>query len=117
VRDDSVYLEFIIEGVQLVEQYLGGNQPLEEHLFRSDPLRRDAALRRLETLSDAASHLSAELKSRHPEVHWPQITGFRNVLAHAYMDVDYDLVWRTIVEDLPVLKTIAEEELRQLGSD
>ena len=78
---------------------------------------QDAVLRRLETLAEATNRLSPELKHRHNTISWRDIYGFRNVIAHGYLLVNLDLVWQTIEVNLPSLKTVVAEELRQLGSD
>lgn len=57
------------------------------------------------------------MKERHPEIPWTDMTGYRNVLVHAYMDIRLDRVWRTIVDDLPALKRFVEQELRDRGHE
>jgi len=66
----------------------------------------------LETLADAASHLSEIVKARHPEIPWRQISDFRNVLAHGYSDIRLDWVWEATDADLGLLKSVVHEELR-----
>ena len=39
------------------------------------------------------------------------IAGFRNRIVHAYMDVDPDLLWTVIEDDLPALVRMASDEL------
>jgi uncharacterized protein with HEPN domain len=73
-------------------------------------------LRRLETLADAASHLSEAAKARHPEIPWQQITDFRNVLAHGYADIRLDRVWEAIDADLTSLQKVVHEELGGISS-
>ncbi|MGD9890110.1 MAG: DUF86 domain-containing protein [Dehalococcoidia bacterium] len=68
-------------------------------------------LRRMETLADAAGHLSVALKSRHPQIPWRQITTFRNILAHGYTDIHLDRVWQAIEIDVPLLKSVIDAEL------
>jgi uncharacterized protein with HEPN domain len=112
VRDGKAYLELVAESITLVEQYViaqGGTPSVT--LFSDDLRTQDAVLRRLEILADAAGHLSGELKARHPEIAWRKINDFRNVLAHAYMEVDLDLVWSAIEDDLPALKVVVDAEL------
>lgn len=114
MRDDEVYLRHIAECIALVEQYVTlDDGTLSEALFTEDALTQDAVLRRLEILADAASHLSGELKARHPHIPWRQINDFRNVLAHAYMDIRVDRVWSVIEVDLPPLKAAVSHELTQ----
>jgi uncharacterized protein with HEPN domain len=38
--------------------------------------------RLIQPLGEAAARVSGDLTSRHPEVPWPQIMAFRNILIH-----------------------------------
>lgn len=109
MRNDEAYLEHIADGIDVIEEYLTG---IDRQRFGDDRLRQDAVLRRLETLADAASHLSAGLKARHPEVDWGKVAGFRNVLAHGYLRIDLDVVWAVVTERLPELKAVVRAELK-----
>ncbi len=112
MRDDAVYLDYIAENIEIIEEYLQWVEGLpEKRLFSEDQMRQDAVLRRLETLGEAASHLSTELRARHPEIDWRKIVDFRNILAHGYMNIQTDRVWNNIVEDLPALKAVIGIEL------
>jgi uncharacterized protein with HEPN domain len=110
VRDDRLYLEYIQESIARVEQYARRG----ETVFNTDPMVQDAVLRRMETLADAAAHLSDGVKARHRDVRWRQLTDFRNALAHAYAEIRLDLVWRAVTQDLATLKIVVEEELTRL---
>jgi uncharacterized protein with HEPN domain len=117
VRDDAVYLQYIAESIELIEDYIAGvdGSPYQA-LFYDDLRTQDAVLRRMETLADAASHLSDGLKGRHPHIPWRQIADFRNVLAHGYADIRLDRVWRAVVADLPTLKAVVRGELDMLSN-
>lgn len=39
-----------------------------------------------------------------PDVPWSAIVGMRNRLVHAYFDVDTDVVWKTVTNELPALR-------------
>ena len=47
---------------------------------------------------------SDELKKRHPEIPWPQIVAFRNILVHAYFGVDWTEVWQAATRQAPELR-------------
>jgi uncharacterized protein with HEPN domain len=47
------------------------------------------------------------VKEREPEVDWPGISRFRNVVAHGYLEIDLGEVWSIIQEKLPALKEAA----------
>jgi uncharacterized protein with HEPN domain len=55
-------------------------------------------------LAESTKRLSDELKSAHREIEWASIAGLRNVLVHAYFDVDLEVVWGIVQVDLPRLK-------------
>ena len=107
MRDDTVHLMYIRDSIDLVERYAAHG----ESVFSSDQLTQDAVLRRMETLADAAAHLSDRLKNRHPEINWQQISDFRNILAHGYVEIRLDQVWQAIEHDLPMLKQAVDQEL------
>ncbi len=66
-------------------------------------MAEDAIERNLQIIGEAVNHLPEEITGAHPEIPWPQIRGFRNILVHQYFGVDVDVV-RDVVEDhLPPL--------------
>lgn len=85
--------------------------------FDADLELQDATLRRLQTLSESAQRLSDVFKDAHPEVSWSRIAGMRNRLVHAYLDIDLDIVWNTIVIDLPAIGALAIGELGRLRAE
>lgn len=72
---------------------------------KNDEKTVDAVIRNIEVIGEASSHLSAEVKKRYAAVPWSMVKGIRNILAHEYFGVDLEIIWKTIQEDLPTLKT------------
>ena len=67
-----------------------------------DEVLYDAALRNLQTLSEATQMLPEELKSQFPAIPWREISGFRNILVHNYLgDIDALTVKAVIERHLP----------------
>ncbi len=50
-----------------------------------DEVLYDAALRNLQTLSEATQQLPDNKKAEWPAIPWREISGFRNILAHNYL--------------------------------
>lgn len=73
-----------------------------------------ALTRCLEIIGEAASKLSSELRHRAPSIPCAKMVSMRNHLIHAYFDVDLDIVWTTVVEDLPPLSPVLESVLAQI---
>jgi uncharacterized protein with HEPN domain len=109
-RDENL-LRYISESITRVEQYTQNGQ----EAFLAGPVFQDAVVRRLETPADAAGRLSLALKARHPELPWRDISGFRNVVAHGYLELDLGRIWRTVEVYIPALKAIVDEELGRSG--
>ena len=76
-----------------------------------DGLVRDGIIWRLETLGEATTHLSTELKARHPEIPWREIAGFRNIAAHGYLVIRPDRLRQILAEDLGPLRAVVEGEI------
>jgi len=75
----------------------------------SDRMLNLSLARLLEILGEAASRVSSENRAKHPGIPWSQIVSLRNQLIHGYDEVDFDILWRIVTEDLDPL--IAELEM------
>lgn len=112
MTDDAVYVQHMLDSIARIESY---TEDVGEREFKEEPLIQDAVIRHLEIVGEAASRISEATQQRHDDVPWRDITGMRNKLIHGYFGVDVDVVWETIVEDLPPLKRQLES-IRTDGS-
>ncbi|WP_250124971.1 HepT-like ribonuclease domain-containing protein [Chroococcidiopsis sp. CCMEE 29] len=62
-----------------------------------------ALVKDIEIVGEAASRISAEYRAKYPQLSWTQIIGIRNRLTHAYFEVNLDIVWQVVTNDLPTL--------------
>lgn len=62
----------------------------------------------IEIIGEAAYQLSPEAREEVPDIPWPDIVAMRHRLVHAYFDIDLDVLWRAIQDDLPPLISILE---------
>jgi uncharacterized protein with HEPN domain len=106
-RHDRDYLAHILRAAEAIQH--SAERGREAFLASEDAY--DAGLRRLHAIAESTQRLSPDVRSRHPEVPWAQIAGFRNRIVHAYMDVDPDIVWSIIEDEVPVLVNLARDEL------
>lgn len=60
-------------------------------------------------IGEATRRLNEDFRKQHNEVPWKDMAGMRDVFIHFYHGVDDEEVWRTIVEDLLLLKTQIEK--------
>jgi len=101
MREDRVYLQHIVECIRRIEENTGQGR---EEFLQSHTLQ-DAVLRNLQTLSEATQRLSDDSKAKHPQIEWPRIAAFRNVLVHNYLGLDLEIIWQITQRDVPELKT------------
>jgi uncharacterized protein with HEPN domain len=108
MREEKLYLKDIANCIERIESYTSGGK--EE--FLRQPIIQDAVVRNFEIIGEATKRLSWELKQAYPNVKWRQVSGFRDILIHDYLRVDLDEVWGIIERDLPILKKVIIEILR-----
>jgi uncharacterized protein with HEPN domain len=65
----------------------------------------DAIIKNLTVLGEAANHVSENIKSRYSTIPWRVLAGLRNRLAHAYFEVDVDILFGVLKESGPELLT------------
>jgi uncharacterized protein with HEPN domain len=102
MKDDRTYLLHIEECISDINTFVKGNR----ELFLNDKLVRNATLRSLQTLAESTTRLSDDFKANHPNIPWRKIRGFRNVIVHDYLGLDYEAVWLVIEIELPKLSSI-----------
>ncbi|MFN3215484.1 MAG: DUF86 domain-containing protein [Acidimicrobiales bacterium] len=78
-------------------------------VLATDPVVQAAAQRWIEVLGEAASHLTDELRSAHPEIPWREIIGTRVILAHAYFHIDQDIIGNVVQRDIPAIRLELEQ--------
>ncbi len=69
-------------------------------------------VRLLEIIGEASSRVTESTKKSHPEIPWQQISGLRNRLIHGYNQVDLDILWNILQDDIPVLLANIEKVFR-----
>jgi uncharacterized protein with HEPN domain len=93
--DDRVRLEHMVEAAENALRYAAGHDRGE--LDGDSPLQY-ALLHAVQIVLEASWKLSAA-----PEVDWAAMAGMRHRLVHDYFDIDNDVLWRSVQEDLPAL--------------
>ena len=105
-RNSSLYLLDILDAGQAIQSYVEGYNYED---FAVDRKTLDAVVRCFEVIGEAVKHLPEEWKAEHLEIPWHAIAAFRNILAHAYFNIDASIVWTSLQRDLePLLKACAQ---------
>jgi uncharacterized protein with HEPN domain len=111
MRDDRQRLADILEATKLLGKFQAGRNRDD---LNKDLLLRSALLHQLFVIGEAATRLSQPLQDKYPAVPWRAICGFRNFIAHEYFSLDSDIIWQTVIVDVPSLET---QVLEILGNE
>lgn len=109
LRTDKVRVRHILDASRESLEFVKGRARAD---LDSDRKLNLALVRLLEVIGEASRGLSEEFRTQHPELPWQKMVGMRNRLIHGYYDVDLDVVWETVTEDLPGLINKLENTLR-----
>lgn len=84
--------------------------------LEADEVLTLAIVRLIEIIGEAAANVSLERREQLSDIPWSEIVGMRNRVVHAYFDVDFNIVWDTLENNLPLLISQLETILRDEGN-
>lgn len=99
-RSADQRIDDILRAIERCQRYVAALDS-DDHVLVE--MAEDAVERNLQIIGEAVVNLPAEITGAHPEIAWPQIRGFRNILVHQYFGVDIDTVRDVIQTHLPPL--------------
>lgn len=101
MRDYKLYLKDILKAADKVDKYAKG---LTLGKLGSNGLVTDAIVRNLEIIGEAVKNIPSSIKTKYPKVEWKKIAGLRDILAHEYFGIDFQILWDIIKHKLPEFK-------------
>lgn len=105
-KDDLEFVRHIIEAIKLIETYL---KNVKKEEFIGNPEKRDAVIRELTVIGEAAKSISDPFRSKNPSIEWKDLAAVRDIVVHQYFKIDLDIVWDTVKNNLPTLKKKLEQ--------
>jgi uncharacterized protein with HEPN domain len=100
-RDWRLYADDIIESCGKIRRYVAG---MNYEAFVGDERTRDAVIRNIEIIGEAAKSLPDEVIDRMPGVEWRKVRGMRDVVAHGYFGLSTKVIWDTATTKVDALE-------------
>ncbi len=97
-RDFILYLDDMILSMQKIEEYTAD---YDFNKFKETSLVVDAVIRNFEIIGEASKMIPEEIQKKYPEIPWKKMYGLRNLIAHQYFGVDYEMIWEIAKNNLP----------------
>ena len=104
MSEPRVFLDYLLDMREALVDIRVFTRGLSRDDFLGDKKTFNACLRSLEVLGEAAGKIPAAVREQYPHLPWAEMVGMRNRLIHEYFGVDADIVWQTLIEDLPPLE-------------
>lgn len=95
--EDLVRLRHMLDAAEKILEY---TKTCKRNNLDEDEKLTLALVRLLEIMGEAAKNTSDECRQEHSPIPWRQIAGTRDRLIHGYFDVDFDIVWKIISQDI-----------------
>lgn len=108
---DKMRLEHIAEAIERLQTHAGN---LSEEELQADVLRYYGIVKNIEIIGEAARMLTEQFKDAHPEVEWRSIGDMRNFLVHEYFQVDSEVVFSVIHNEIPELQNHISRYLSEI---
>lgn len=112
---DELALKHIRQAICRIQRYL---VDFDRAGFLSNEEKQDAVIRNLEVIGEAAGNVQRhfpDFTSQYPDLPLKAAYGTRNALAHGYLKVDLEVVWKSVERDLPMLEAQVSEVILALG--
>ena len=106
-KDDAIRLRHMLDAAQEAIEFAQGKTRPD---LGDNRLLVLALVKDIEIIGEAAYQVSRTTREQLPGIPWDDIIGMRHRLVHAYFDINLDILWRTVQDDLPPLL----EELREI---
>ncbi len=90
----------MLDAIDAIERYCAHGKTA----FEQNELLQVWFVHHLQLIGEAARTLPEEVRALAPDIPWAKLTGMRNILVHNYFEIDTEIVWDTVVQDIPTLK-------------
>lgn len=100
LKDDAIRLRHMLDAATEAEDFV---RDKHRNDLGNDRILELALVKCIEIIGEAANSISKECQDGFPQIPWADIVGMRNRLIHAYFEINLDILWKTLTDDIPPL--------------
>jgi uncharacterized protein with HEPN domain len=100
LRNDAIRLRHMLDAAQEALAFARGRTRSDLNDSRMLVL---SLVKAIEIIGEAAFRISPVTRAELRDIPWDAIIGMRHRLVHAYFDINLDILWRTVTDELPAL--------------
>lgn len=104
LKNDEIRLQHMLDAARETVS-LSVDKTLDD--LKHDRVLSLALLKLIEIIGEASVRVSDEFKAKHENVPWRAMTAMRNHLIHVYFNVDLNIVWGAVKEEMPKVGRLA----------
>ena len=108
--EDIVLLREMLEKSHVCRQFVEGRSRSD---LDDDLLLYYAVAKAVESIGEAAWHVTDSTRAQNPEIDWNNIIGMRHRLVHGFQKVIRDILWTATQDGVPILITQLQMALSQ----
>jgi uncharacterized protein with HEPN domain len=111
-RDLRLYLTDILIAGEKILRYTEG---MNFENFVADDRTFDAVIRNLQVIGEAVKNVPDDVREINPEIEWRKIAGLRDILAHAYFQIEDEIIWDVVQNKVPLLLGVVSQLLEGMS--
>jgi len=100
VKNDVYFVQKIRKNLEFITVHM---RSVEIEDLNADEVLLDSMMFRMIQISENAKKLTDEYKAMHRSIPWNALSGLRNRIVHDYGNVDLNVVYETLKNDIPEL--------------
>jgi uncharacterized protein with HEPN domain len=104
IKKHSV-LNFLDDIVKAIDDISLFTEGMDIDQFEVDRKTYFAVVQRFSTIGEAVKKIPNSVKDTYSSIPWKTISGMRDNLIHDYFNIECELIWKAIHNDLGVLKS------------
>lgn len=96
-------LQFLLDMLQSAELIMQYTAQCSKNEFVDNIQLQDSVIRRLLIIAEAARRVSETTRKTLSNISWREINGMRNRLVHEYDDLNLNIIWNVVENEIPIL--------------